>query len=87
MPLGVISFTIAVVLVTLSLGLIAAPFIITYVPNAQLMVGNGQIIGTMQEAVVTSVVGLLLGAVSVVLINGYAKLMGNISVWALGRDK
>jgi len=39
----------------------------------------------MQRAVVTSVAGLLLGVVSVALINGYAKLMGSISVWALGR--
>lgn len=87
MPLGVISFTIAVVLVTLSLALIAAPFIITYVPDAQMQLWNGFMINTMQRAIVTSVAGLIIGGVSVVLINGYAKLMGSISVWALGRDK
>ena len=87
MPLGVISFTIAIVLVTLSLGLIAAPVIVTYVPAAQMQLWNGFEIDTMQRAVVTSVAGLLLGAVSVALINGYAKLMGTISVWALGRGE
>ncbi len=87
MPLGVISFTIAVVLVTLSLAFIAAPFIITYVPNAQMQLWNGFEINTMQRAIVTSVAGLIIGGVSVVLINGYTSMMGNISVWALGRDK
>lgn len=87
MPLGVISFTIAIVLVTLSLGLIAAPFIVTYVPAAQMQLWNGFEINTMQRAVVTAVVGLGLGAISVVLINGYAKFMGAISVRALGRGE
>lgn len=87
MPLGVISFTIAIVLVTLSLGLIAAPFIVTYVPAAQIQLWNGFEINTMQRAVMTAVVGLGLGAISVVLINGYAKFMGAISVRALGRGE
>ena len=87
MPLGMISFTIAIVLVTLSLGFIAAPFILTYAPQAQMMLWNGFEIDTMQRAVVTAVVGLGLGAISVVLINGYAKFMGAISVRALGRGE
>ena len=85
MPLGVISFTIAIVLVAVSLAFIVAPFILTYFPDAQMMLWQGFEIDTMQRAVVTSVAGLLLGVVSVALINGYAKLMGSISVWALGR--
>ncbi len=87
MPLGVISFTIAIVLVALSLGFIAAPFILTYAPQAQMMLWNGFEIDTMQRAVITAVVGLGLGAISVVLINGYAKFMGAISVRALGRGE
>ena len=87
MPLGVISFTIAIVLVALSLGFIAAPFILTYAPQAQMRLWNGFEIDTMQRAVITAVVGLGLGAVSVVLINGYAKFMGAISVRALGRGE
>jgi hypothetical protein len=85
LPLGVISFTIAIVFVSVSLALIASPFILTYIPDAQMMLWNGMEIDTMQKAVVTSVVGLILGAVSVLIINGFAKLMGIISVWALGR--
>jgi hypothetical protein len=87
MPLGVISFTISIVLVAVSLAFIAAPFILTYAPYAQMQLWNGFEIDTMQRAVVTSVVGLGLGAISVVLINGYAKLMGAISVRALGRGE
>ena len=87
MPLGLISFTIAIVLVTLSLGFIAAPFVLVYFPQAQMQIGNGFEIDTMQRAVVTSVVGLGLGAISMVLINGYAKVMGTFSVWALGRGE
>lgn len=85
MPLGVIAFTLTITLVTLSLGLIAAPFLLTYVPEAQIMMWNGVQVDTMQEAVVTSVVGLAVGAVSVVLINGFARAMSSFSVWALGR--
>lgn len=85
MPLGVIAFTIAVTFVTLSLAFIGAPFILTYFPDAQMMLWNGFIVDTMQEALVTSALGLIFGAFSVLIVNGVAKLMGIISVWALGK--
>ncbi len=85
LPLGIISFTIAITFVSLSLALIATPFIITYFPDVQVMVGNGILIDTMQEAVVTSVAGLVISAVSILIVNGFAKVMGWISIWALGR--
>ena len=85
MPLGVVAFTVTIVLISLSLGLIAAPFILTYAPDAQMMLWNGQQIDTMQEAVVTSVVGLGLGVITIFLINGFARALGSISVWALGK--
>ena len=85
MPLGVIAFTIAIVLVSLSLGLIAAPFILTYLPDAQMMLWWGFEIDTMQRALVTSAAGLIIGGISVVIINGFARLMGSVSLWALGR--
>lgn len=85
LPLGVISFTIAITFVSLSLALIATPFIITYFPDVQVMMWNGMLIDTMQEAVVTSVAGLIIGAISVLIVNGFAKVMGWISLWALGR--
>lgn len=85
LPLGILSFTIATTFVSLSLALIATPFIITYFPDVQVMIGNGILIDTMQEAVVTSVAGLIIGAISVLIVNGFAKAMGWISLWALGR--
>lgn len=85
MPLGVIAFTIAVTFVALSLAFIGAPFILTYFPDAQMMLWNGFVVDTMQEALVTSALGLIFGAFSVLIVNGVAKLMGIISVWALGK--
>ena len=87
MPLGVVAFTVTIVLISLSLGLIAAPFILTYVPQAQMMLWQGFVVDTMQEALVTSVVGLMLGVISVLLINGFASALGSISVWALGKGE
>jgi len=87
MPLCVIAFTVTIVLIALSLGLIAAPFILTYVPEAQMMLWHGFVVDTMQEALVTSVVGLILGVISVLLINGFANALGFISVWALGKGE
>jgi hypothetical protein len=85
MPLGVISFTIAVVFVSVSLALIFAPFIITYVPDAQIMLWNDFEVNTMPLAIATSVVGLILSLISVLLINGFARMMGSLSVWVLGK--
>jgi hypothetical protein len=87
MPLGVISFTVAIVFVAVSLALIGAPFILTYFPDAQVMLWNGFEIYTMQKAWVTSALGLIIGVLSVLLVNGIAKVMGIISVWALGRGE
>jgi putative sensor protein len=87
MPLGVITFTVTIVFISLSLGLIAAPFILTYVPEARMMLWYGYEIDTMQKAVVTSVVGLGLGVLTVFLINGFAGAIGSISVWALGKGE
>ena len=87
LPLGMVSFTISIGLVAASLSCIAAPFILIYFPQAQMQIGNGFEINTMQRAVVMSVVGLGLGAISVAAINSYAKFMGAISMRALGRGE
>lgn len=87
LPLGIISFTIAVTFISVSLALIATPFILTYVPDAQMMLWSGYEIDTMQKAVVTSVLGLIFGALSVLIVNGFAKLMGIITIWALGKGE
>lgn len=85
MPLGVIAFTVTIVFISLSLGLIATPFILTYVPGAHMTFWYGYEIDTMQKAVVASVVGLGIGVITVFLINGFASALGSISVWALGK--
>jgi Putative sensor len=87
MPLGVVAFTVTITFVSVSLVLIAAPFIVTFVPGAAMTLWHGQQIDTMQEAVVTSVVGLGLGLITVLLINGFARALGSISVWALGKGE
>lgn len=85
MPLGIISFTFAILFVTVSLAFILTPFIYTYVPDAQIMLWNGFEIDTMQRAIATSVVGLILSPISILLINGFASMMGSLSVWVLGK--
>lgn len=87
MPLGVIAFTITVVFISVSLAFILAPFILTYIPDAQMMLWNGFEIDTMQRAIMTSVVGIILSVVSIVFINGFTNLMGSISVWVLGKEE
>jgi hypothetical protein len=84
MPLGIVAFVVTITFVSVSLVLIAAPFIVTYVPDAQMTLWYGLQIDTLEEALVTSVVGLGLGAMTVLIINGFARVLGFISVWALG---
>lgn len=85
LPLGVISFTVAVVFVSVSLAFILAPFILTYVPGAQMILWNGLEIDTIQRALVISVVGVVLSAISILIINGFASVMGSLSLWMLGK--
>ena len=87
MPIGVVAFVVTITFLSVSLVLITAPFILTYVPDAQMTLWHGQQIDTMQEAVVTSVVGLGLGAITGLLINGFAHALGSITVWALGQGE
>lgn len=85
MPLGVISFTVSVVVISVSLALILTPFIYTYIPDAQMMLWNGFEIDSLQKAVVTSVVGFVFTVLSVPFVNGIAGLMGSFSTWMLGK--
>lgn len=85
LPLGIFSFTITIGLVAASLALIAAPLFVMYFPGTSMQIGNGFEINTMQRALVTSAAGLVIGGISVVVINGFARLMGSVSLWALGR--
>ena len=85
MPLGIVAFVVTITFVSVSLVLIAAPFIVTYIPDAEMTLWYGLQIDTLQAAMVTSVVGLGLGVITVLLINGFAHVLGAISVWALGK--
>ena len=85
MPLGIVAFVVTITFVSVSLVLIAAPFIVTYIPDAEMTLWYGLQIDTIQAAMVTSVVGLGLGVITVLLINGFAHVLGAISVWALGK--
>ncbi len=85
MPLGIISFTVAVTFVSVSLALIGSPIILNNVPDAQIMLWNGYQVTSTSQALLVSVAGIALGAISVLLVNGLASLMGSINAWALGR--
>jgi len=85
MPVGIVAFVVTITFVSVSLVLIAAPFIVTYIPDAEMTLWYGLQIDTIQAAMVTSVVGLGLGVITVLLINGFAHVLGAISVWALGK--
>ena len=60
MPLGIVAFVVTITFISVSLVLIAAPFILTFVPAAEMTLWYGQRIDTMQEAIVASVTGLAL---------------------------
>lgn len=85
MPIGVIAFTVAIVVISVSLALVLTPFIYTYIPDAQIMLWNGFEVDTMQKAVVTSIVGIILTVLCVPLINAFSRFLGAMSVWVLGK--
>lgn len=85
LPLGIISFTLTVVFLTLSLALIAAPLIVTFFPGTDYMVFSNVRVDTMTEATVCLAAGLGIGFVSIFLINGLGAVYGKIAAWALGR--
>lgn len=84
MPVGIISFTLAVTFVSVSLALLLAPVIVSFFPSAQIMLWNGYEVTSMQQAFLASGIGLIFGAVSVLLINGFAALLGFLGRWGLG---
>jgi hypothetical protein len=87
MPLGIIAFVVAITFISVSLALIAAPFILTFVPGAEMTLWHGVQIDTLEEELITSVAGLGLGVITVLIINGFARALGSISVWALGKGE
>lgn len=84
MPMGIVSFTLAVTFVSVSLALLLAPLIVAFVPSTQIMLWNGYEVETMQQALLVSGLGLVFGVVSIFIINGLAALLGSLSSWGLG---
>lgn len=89
-PLGLLSFIVLVTLVATSAGLIAAPFYYVYVPawnihatfdgtTAQLWMMD-----TLGEALVVSLIGILLGLISLHILNGLAWISGKFARVMLG---
>jgi len=84
LALSMLSFSLTIFFVILPLGLMAAPFIVTFFPDTYYMVFNSVRVDTMTEALVCFGAGLALGIVSVYLINGVAWVLGKIATWGLG---
>lgn len=79
-PLGIFSFVVVVTLVSLSLGLLLAPLAIAIDP---LMIGGWRL-DTLSEALVGSVMGALLGVLSLHITNWLAYSYGQFARLMLG---
>jgi hypothetical protein len=84
MPIGIFTFTMVVTLTSVSLALLAAPFIVTYFPGVNYMVMGTSRVDTMGEALIACVGGLVFSALSVFILNGIAWVAGRFAQWALG---
>ena len=83
MPLGIFTFVVSITFVSFSLTMLATPAIINFFPAETLMVFN-EPIDTMLEAWLCFGGGLVLSAISVLIVNGVATLHGKLTLWALG---
>jgi hypothetical protein len=84
MPLGIFTFTLAVTLSSVSLALLAAPLIVSFLPMVDYMVMGTSRVDTMSEALLASAGGLALGAVTVFAVNGVSWALGRFTRWSLG---
>jgi hypothetical protein len=87
LPLGIISFTLTSVFVTMPLALIAAPLIITFFPGTDFTVFTSVRVDTMTEALICLAAGLGIGLISIFVINALGAGYGKIAAWALGRKE
>lgn len=85
MPLGVVTFSVALSLLALTLSLIAAPLIVSIFPGTDFMVFGNVRVDTMNEALLCLAAGVAAGVVSIPILNGLASLHGRITFWALGK--
>jgi len=84
LPLGTFSFMVAITFVMASLALLSTPLFITLYPTVPVFFFNWQV-SSMGEALLCSLAGLALGAVSVPTLNGLANLLGRLADWTLGK--
>jgi hypothetical protein len=82
-PLGIFSFTVAVTLISLTVGLLSAPFIYRWAD----MDFYYFTIDTLWQALLVFVVGLVFGLISMHLMNGLAYLYGQFAKVMLGGPK
>ena len=84
MPLGIVTFTLAVTLPSVSLALLAAPIIISRFPLVDYMVMGASRVDTMGEALIACAGGVVFGVLSMFILNGLAWVMGRFARWSLG---
>lgn len=80
LPIGIISFIALVTVLAVTGGLVAAPFIYPY---GEIDLGFMQV-ATLNQALIASVIGILVGFVSLNLLNGLAYLSGQFARIMLG---
>lgn len=79
-PLGILSFVVAVTLISLTIGLLSAPFIYWWIETDILYFT----VETLWQALIVFVVGLVVGLISMHLMNGLAFLYGQFAKVMLG---
>jgi hypothetical protein len=90
MPLGVLIFSVMTTLITLSAALVAAPlYYNTFHPVVDWTVNGAPapalwVVDTLPEALICSVIGLVIGLISLQVFNGMAWLSGRFSRLMLG---
>lgn len=86
-PLGIITFTVVVTLAAVSISLIAMPFYYQYV-HYDITIENSLfqpwLVDTLPEAVGVSIIGILIGLVSLHIFNGLAWISGKFARVMLG---
>ncbi|MBI5933445.1 MAG: sensor domain-containing protein [Chloroflexi bacterium] len=85
LPLGIISFTLVIVFVTVPLALMATPVLVAYFPSVDIMIYPNIYVNTMTTAMICFAVGLGGGFLSIFIINALGAGYGKVAAWALGR--
>ncbi|KXS45212.1 MAG: hypothetical protein AWU59_76 [Methanolobus sp. T82-4] len=82
-PMGILSLVVTVVLITLTLSMVLSPVLYHFSP---IYIGPF-LVDTLSEALVTAVIGIFVGIVSLHLMNLLAELAGHMAVLLLGSSQ